>query len=143
MLSEDVIGDRIRLLRLKLRLSQVELGNKIDVDESVISRWEANKTRMRRKSIAKIANVLCTSTDYLLGKTDDDRPIVGSTSTNASLSSEDVTPYTKEQINKGMLMYTLNNGERIELPSIQASYDFLRDISSRAACVAVMYVICI
>ena len=68
MLSEDVIGDRIRLLRLKLRLSQVELGNKIDVDESVISRWEANKTRMRRKSIAKIANVLCTSTDYLLGK---------------------------------------------------------------------------
>ena len=76
-------------------------------------------------------------------ETDDDRPIVGSTSTNASLSSEDVTPYTKEQINKGMLMYTLNNGERIELPSIQASYDFLRDISSRAACVAVMYVICI
>lgn len=126
------------MLRLKLRLSQAELGDKVEVDASVISRWEANKNRMRRRSIAKIANALGTSIDYLLGKTDDDRPIVGSTSNNASLSSEDVTPYTQEQVNKGMLVYTLNNGERIELPPIQASYDFLRDISSRSTRVAVI-----
>ena len=138
MNAEYVIGNRIRVLRAKLNLSQTELGNKIEVDCSVISRWEANKTRVTRKYIAKLAEALGTSTDYILGKTDDDRPIVGTTLTNASISSEDVTPYTQEQINKGMLVYILNNGERIELPPIRASYDFLRDISSRSTRVAVI-----
>lgn len=136
--AECIIGNRIKVLRAKLNLSQTELGNKIDVDCSVISRWETNKNRVTRKYVARLAEALGTSIDYILGKTDDDRPILGSTSANVSLSGEDVTPYTQEQINKGMLVYILNNGERIELPPIQASYDFLRDISSRSTRVAVI-----
>ena len=119
------IGDRIRELRTKLRLSQTELGNRVDTDGSVIFRWETNKARVSQRYIVKLANALDTSTDYLLGETDDPKPITGNTSTSESVLTGEATPYTQEQINKGILVYTLSNAERIELPPIKASYDFL------------------
>ena len=70
-----LIGDRIRELRTNLRLSQTELGNRVDTDGSVISRWETNKARVSQRYIVKPSNALDTSTDYLLGETDDPKPI--------------------------------------------------------------------
>lgn len=63
-----LIGDRIRELRNKLGLSQSELGDKIETDGSVISRWETNKARVSQRYIVKLAKALGTSTDYLLGE---------------------------------------------------------------------------
>ena len=63
-----LIGDRIKELRNKLGLSQTELGNKIETDGSVISRWETNKARVSQRYIVKLAKALGTSTDYLLGE---------------------------------------------------------------------------
>ena len=67
-----LIGDRIKELRNKLGLSQSELGNRIETDGSVISRWETNKTRVSQRYIVKLAKALGTSTDYLLGEQNDD-----------------------------------------------------------------------
>lgn len=132
------IGDRIRDLRTKQKLSQSELGDKVDTDSTIISRWETNRVRPSQKYIARLAKALDTSTDYLLGETDDPKPAVGNAATNEPVSNGEDRPYTQGQINKGMLVYTLSNGERIELPPIQASYDFLREMASRAAHVAVL-----
>ena len=63
-----LIGDRIKELRNKLGLSQTELGNRIETDGSVISRWETNKARVSQRYIVKLAKALGTSTDYLLGE---------------------------------------------------------------------------
>ena len=65
------IGDRIKELRTKLGLSQSELGNRIDTDGSVISRWETNRARVSQRYIVKLAKALGTSTDYLLGETNE------------------------------------------------------------------------
>ena len=132
------IGDRIRDLRTKQKLSQSELGDKVDTDSTIISRWETNRVRPSQKYIVRLAKALDTSTDYLLGETDDPKPTVGNAATNEPVSNGEGRHYTQGQINKGMLVYTLSNGERIELPPIQASYDFLREMASRAAHVAVL-----
>ena len=46
-----LIGDRIKELRNKLGLSQTELGNRIETNGSVISRWETNKARVSQRYI--------------------------------------------------------------------------------------------
>ena len=126
------IGDRIRDLRTKLRMSQTELGDKVNTDGSVISRWETNRAKVSQGYIVKLANALDTTTDYLLGETDNPSPNVESVSVPAETSM----PYTQEQINKGMLIYVLGDGKRIELPPSKESYDFLRDIALQTANVA-------
>ena len=62
------IGDRIRDLRTKQKLSQSELGDKVDTDSTIISRWETNRVRPSQKYIVRLAKALDTSTDYLLGR---------------------------------------------------------------------------
>ena len=73
------------------------------------------------------------------GETDDPNPATGNTPSSESISTEDSVPYTQAQtVNRGMLIYDLGNGKKIELPPTKDSYDFLREIASRAAHVAVM-----
>lgn len=131
------IGERIRKLREARRLTQGELADMINGDGNTISRWERNKLGVGATNVMKLAQALETSTDYLLGKTDDPSPNYENTQESTPAPVETM-PYTQEQINKGMLVYTLSNGERIELPPIKESYDFLRDMAVRAARVAVL-----
>ena len=132
------IGERIRRLREAKRLTQDELAEMIGSDGNTISRWERDKLGIGSAYIMKLAQALGTSTDYLLGKTDDPSPTVENATPSKPVSNGEDRPYTQGQINKGMLVYTLSNGERIELPPIQASYDFLREMVSHAAHVAVL-----
>ena len=69
------VGERIKERRNKLRLSQSQLAFKIDSDTTYISRWETGRARVSQKYILKLAQALETSTDYLLGETDDPTPV--------------------------------------------------------------------
>ena len=64
------IGERIKNRRKQLGMSQSQLAFKIDSDSTVVSRWETNKVQISQKYMSKIAQALNTSTDYLLGDTD-------------------------------------------------------------------------
>lgn len=69
-------GDRIRALREGMGLSQSELAALIvrdlpGVNQSQISQVERGAAGLRAESLAVIARTLETSTDYLLGLTDD------------------------------------------------------------------------
>ena len=120
-------------------MSQSELGDKIDTDNSVISRWETNRARVSQRYIVKLANALNTSTDYLLGETDDPQPIAENTPDMESSTLDSYQPYTRAQTeNRGMLIYDLGNGKKIELPPTEASYKFLRDIAIHAVQTAVV-----
>ena len=130
--------NNIRELREAKRLKQSELAEIIGNDSNTISRWERNKIGIGSAYIMKLAQALGTSTDYLLGKTDDPLPD-SKNSQNISASGEDYMPYTQEQImNGGMLVYELGNGKRIVLPPSKDSYDFLKDIALRIPQTAVM-----
>ena len=63
----ETVGDRIRMHRARLRLSQTELGKRVGLSTNAISLIEAGEVDPRASRIKKIAEVLGVSTDYLLG----------------------------------------------------------------------------
>jgi transcriptional regulator with XRE-family HTH domain len=76
-------GQRIRQLRESLGYTQDDLAEKISVAVLQINRYENNKTKPNGDIVARLARVLHTSTDYLLGLTDDFSP--------TSLNSNELT----------------------------------------------------
>lgn len=67
-------GDRIRRLREELHWTQDMLSERIELPVLAINRYENNKTAPSVDKIAKIAEALGCSVDYLLGLTDDPTP---------------------------------------------------------------------
>ena len=66
------IGDRIKLKRKELGLTQAELGKKLNVTDRAVSKWEQNEGNPDMSIIASLTNVLGVSLDYLiLGKEDE------------------------------------------------------------------------
>lgn len=127
-----LIGDRIKELRTKLRLSQGELGDKVDTDSTIISRWETNRVRPSQKYIVKLANALGTSTDYLMGNTDDPSPQRGISHDEPPAEERSVI----EKTNTRTLTYTFENGEKLELPDTDRGYALFEKILMKKAAMA-------
>jgi transcriptional regulator with XRE-family HTH domain len=68
-------GDRLRDLREKQGKTQDELAEQLGIASLQIYRYENGKTRPDGDTVARIAVALNTSTDYLLGLTDDPIPM--------------------------------------------------------------------
>lgn len=67
----STFAERIRNLRQELGLSQDELAEIADVNQNAISRYERGVNDPTSEVVIKLARALNTSTDYLLGLTDD------------------------------------------------------------------------
>ena len=63
----ETLGERIKLLRESVGLSQMELSKKVDISQPSIARYELNKTEPKASDIVKLAKFFDVSTDYLLG----------------------------------------------------------------------------
>ncbi|MED1303679.1 transcriptional regulator [[Bacillus thuringiensis] serovar konkukian] len=68
-----ILSIRIKELRKERKWSQKELGEKVEVSESFVSKVESGKKQPSREVTTKIAEVLNVTTDYLLGRTEDGR----------------------------------------------------------------------
>jgi transcriptional regulator with XRE-family HTH domain len=62
----ETLGDRIRMHRARLRLSQSDLGDKVGLSTNGVSLIERGAVDPRASVICAIADVLGVSTDYLL-----------------------------------------------------------------------------
>lgn len=66
------VGERIKLRRKNLRLSQTELANRLGYQyRSTISKMEKGGYAFKQKTIAAVADALDTTPSYLMGWTDD------------------------------------------------------------------------
>ena len=63
-----MIGKRVRELRVKKGLSQQELGNAIGVTKVSVCGYESGCRIPNLEKLAKLADTLGTTTDYLLGR---------------------------------------------------------------------------
>lgn len=67
-------GHRIKLLREKHGMTQQELGELLGTDGKQMIRYEKERTDPGSEIIAALATALHTTSDYLLGLSDDDTP---------------------------------------------------------------------
>lgn len=67
-------GDRIRKLREELDWTQEILAERVNLPVLALNRYENNKTAPDVNKMARIAEALGCSVDYLMGLTDDPTP---------------------------------------------------------------------
>jgi DNA-binding XRE family transcriptional regulator len=70
----DTLGDRIRGVRGRKRMTQAALARAIGISSTAMNAIESGQVDPRASRIAKLAEVLHVSTDYLLGLCPHDGP---------------------------------------------------------------------
>ena len=70
MINKVNFGLRLKQLRERKRLSQIELANILEVSNGSISKWERNERQPDYETLEKIADFFNTSIDYLLGRSE-------------------------------------------------------------------------
>lgn len=68
-----ILSVRVKELRKERKWSQKELGEKVDVSESFISKVESGKKQPSREVTTKIAEVFNVTTDFLLGRSEEEK----------------------------------------------------------------------
>ncbi|EAC3694187.1 TPA_asm: helix-turn-helix domain-containing protein [Listeria monocytogenes] len=115
------IYERIVQLRIKKSISQKELAKKINIDDSTMNKIEKGNRPIRDKELAKIADVLEVSTDYLLGRSkqnDIADTIAAHIDPNATEEEmEEILAYIEEKRKK------YANEEEIDITDIAAKKD--------------------
>ena len=67
--------NRIKELRKKRNITQIRLSIAAEVSQETISAYESGKAEPKMEKLIKIADFLNTTTDYLLGRTNNDSPL--------------------------------------------------------------------
>lgn len=65
-----MIGERLKQLRKEYKLTQTDLGNKINVTKVSISGYENGNRSPDTETLTRLADYFDVSTDYLLGRSD-------------------------------------------------------------------------
>ena len=66
----DIVGEKITELLKKMNMTQKELCDLINTSEVNLSRYLSGERNISIDTLSNIATALHTTTDYLLGKTD-------------------------------------------------------------------------
>ena len=66
----NTLGERICFLRDNLELTQTELAEKIGITPMTLAKYTKDLNEPRSSTILKMAQVLNTSSDYIIGLTD-------------------------------------------------------------------------
>lgn len=69
-----MFANRLKHLRNERKLSQEELAKKINTTKGTISNYENRHSTPSNELLGDLANILNTTTDYLLGRTDYPEP---------------------------------------------------------------------
>ena len=88
------IGYKIRKLREELGLSQLELSEKLNLNNRILSRIELNERSVRDDEFVIFADFFGVSTDYLLGRTN----VRNHPETFAAHTDEDMSDEAKAEL---------------------------------------------
>lgn len=95
-----MLGDKIKLLRKELNISQEKLAEKLNVSPSTIAMYETNKRQPNYEILLKLSDIFNCTLDYLMCKTDkknSDDMVFDPDLIKIGLSSKDYNPPTEKQ----------------------------------------------
>jgi transcriptional regulator with XRE-family HTH domain len=69
------LGNRIRGLRKDKRITQRELAQKLEIDHTTVSKWEADVYEPDTSTLSRLADIFGVSTDYLLGRVNEENSL--------------------------------------------------------------------
>lgn len=69
-MTNNLLGSRIKLLRLNYGLTQVQVAEKLFMDRANISHYERGVAVPPSETLGKISRLFGVTTDYLLGRED-------------------------------------------------------------------------
>lgn len=91
------LGERIKELRKKNGLTQVDLAKLLNVTKGTVSTWETNSRKPSFETLDEMCGIFHVGMDYLIGRSNDETPRVVSEEEleNLALSSveEDLSEY--------------------------------------------------
>ena len=73
--SKKIFCERLKLERMKLGLTQVQIGEALEIPKQYISRWEKGEQSPTLPTLFKLCRYYGVSADYLLGLTDEAKPL--------------------------------------------------------------------
>src|SRR5574344_870185 len=89
--------NNIKKLRVKRNITQVDLAKIINVKQETISAYESGKAQPSADALIKMANIMNTSTDYLLGRIEDDSPLT-------NFNFKEMNPKTYKMLNNFIML---------------------------------------
>lgn len=121
------LGEKIKILR-KRKYTQEELAYRLGVHVNTVLKWEHGDRKPTADKLKELANVLDTPIDYLLNETDDSALQENQTRTDPPAQERSVI-----EKNRGTLIYTFKDGERLELPDTDRGYALFERILMQKA----------
>lgn len=115
------IGKRIKKLRKENDLTQEQFGKIFGIAKSTVSLYESGKSNPDDHMKKKIANYFNVSIDYLLGNTDERKPV-------DELINKDDSVEIKELLERYHVML---EGEELDEDAKKSVIDFLRLLRDR------------
>ena len=122
---KETFSERIRRVRKSRGLTQAELAERLNISEMTVRRWEAGQRSPRIEATQKLAEVLGTTPEELLSG----NPEVNDLPAPLKPEQENKTVFK----NTGSALVYERNGERLELPPTEESYQIFRDLAMRIA----------
>lgn len=102
-----MLTERLKSLRKETGLTQKEIASKLNISQAAYAQWENGVKRPARENLTALANILKTSTDYLLGNSELKNPEDGLSNVEILFrkTSKNMTPEQKETFQKELLEF--------------------------------------
>lgn len=69
-----IYTDLLKELRKDKGITQKDMGDYFGISQTLYSFYESGKREMKLDMLCELADILNTSTDYILGRTDNQKP---------------------------------------------------------------------
>jgi len=82
--------NRIKLIRNTNGIKQADLAKYLNIAPNTLSTWETNQIEPSNEGLKKIAEYFHTTTDYILGLTNNSKPTIDSVLTIKETNAENI-----------------------------------------------------
>ena len=112
-----IFPERLKQLRQKKGLTQQEIADLVHVNRVTYTNWEKGKREPSFENLVKLASVLGTSTDYLLGTSDNYIDLEDFETLIKKLPEEEITKLIQDKVTNikmGLLIAAKETGLSLE-----------------------------